>query len=74
MDRYEATLQLSIQLTPPPSTPPREQDQVPSVLNFVGYSARARDILQRLKQFMQEHVYPAEMVSNQLRQPYDQYN
>lgn len=38
-----------------------EQERVPSVLNFVGYSAKARELLQRLKQFMKEHVYPAEM-------------
>ena len=38
---------------------------VPSVLDFVHYSGRARDTLKKVKEFMTEHVYPKEMVSQE---------
>ena len=40
----------------------RDSEEIPSVLDFVSYSSRARDTLKRLKEFMKEHVYPKEMV------------
>ena len=40
----------------------REKDRVPSVLDMINYSQRARDILDKLKEFMKEHVYPVEQV------------
>ena len=41
-----------------------ESPPLPPVLTFVHYSDRARDVLFRLKQFMADHIYPAEPVSN----------
>ena len=41
----------------------RTSEATPSVLDFVGYSQRAKNTLSKLKEFMQEHVYPAELVS-----------
>ncbi len=32
------------------------------MLDFVHYSSRARKTLKKLKEFMDEHVYPLEMV------------
>lgn len=40
----------------------REQEAVPSVLDFVHYSAEARSTLKKLKVFIEEHVYPVELV------------
>ena len=34
------------------------------MLDLIHYSQRARDTLEKLKQFMQEHVYPVEAVSS----------
>ena len=42
---------------------PSEKSIVPSVLDFVGYSQRARDTLQQVKDFITEHIYPRELVS-----------
>ncbi len=35
---------------------------VPSVLDFVGFSPRARDMLRKVRQFIRDEVYPVEMV------------
>ena len=48
------------------SSPHRAKDNLPSVLDFVGYSQKARDILLQLKTFMQEYIYPSEKVTNQI--------
>lgn len=45
----------------------REKDRVPSVLDMINYSQRARDILNKLKEFMKEHVYPVEQVKKKLQ-------
>ena len=42
----------------------REKEKVPSVLDLIHYSKKARDTLDKLKEFLKEHVYPAEMVRN----------
>lgn len=44
----------------------REQEGIPSVLDFIHYSSRAKETLQKLKEFMKEHVYPMELVSTKL--------
>ena len=41
----------------------RTAESSPAVLDFVGYSQRAKVTLSKLKGFMREHVYPAEAVS-----------
>ncbi|CAI8013154.1 Acyl-CoA dehydrogenase family member 11 [Geodia barretti] len=41
----------------------RTVKNTPPVLDFVGYSQRAKVTLSKLKEFMREHVYPAEPVS-----------
>jgi acyl-CoA dehydrogenase family protein 11 len=38
----------------------RTVKNTPPVLDFVGYSQRAKVTLSKLKEFMREHVYPAE--------------
>ena len=38
-------------------------ENVPPVLDFVGYSQRAKVTLSKLKDFMCDHIYPAEPVS-----------
>ncbi len=40
----------------------RGKPQVPSVLDFIRYSPRARDTLQKVRQFMKDEVYPVEKV------------
>ena len=41
----------------------RAAKDTPPVLSFVGYSQRAKVTLMKLKEFMKEHIYPAEPVS-----------
>ena len=38
-------------------------ESMPPVLSFVGYSQRAKVTLLKLKEFMRDHIYPAESVS-----------
>ena len=40
----------------------RAAENTTPVLNFIGYSQRAKVTLLKLKQFMQEHIYSAEPV------------
>ena len=40
----------------------RVTETTPPVLEFVGYSQRAKVTLLKLKEFMREHVYPTELV------------
>ena len=42
----------------------REKERVPSVLDLIHYSKKARNTLDKLKEFLKEHVYPVEMVRN----------
>ena len=44
----------------------REKEKVPSVLDLIHYSKKARDTLDRVKEFLKEHVYPVEMVRKYL--------
>ena len=41
----------------------RTANNIPPVLEFVGYSQRAKVTLSKLKEFMKEQVYPTEPVS-----------
>lgn len=50
----------------PTPSPHREQETIPSVLEFIHYSSKARDTLKKLKQFMKDHVYPVELVRDNL--------
>ena len=43
----------------------RTVNNIPPVLDFVGYSQRAKVTLSKLKEFMKKHVYPAEPVSGE---------
>ena len=36
------------------------------MLDLIHYSKKARDTLDKLKEFLKEHVYPAEMVREKI--------
>ena len=40
----------------------REKERVPSVLDMIHYPKKARDTLDKLKEFLKENIYPVEMV------------
>ena len=40
----------------------RTAEDTPPILRFIGYSQRAKVTLTNLKEFMRDHIYPAEPV------------